>query len=730
MTMIRAGITSSLLALAIALPSASAVTSDPYHWTNVKIIAGGFMPGIIFHPTAPGVAYARADMGGAYRLDPATRNWVPITDFMANYTETGVESIALDPRDSQRVYIVMGTSLVAWNPKGSFLRSANQGRTWERIPLPVKCGGNEDGRSIGERLAVDPQAGDVLYLGTRQDGLLRSTDRGSTWKPVASFPLTDTRAGRWPNIGVGFVVFDPRGNAPGKPTQTIYVGAANESTNLFRSIDGGATWAAVPGQPGGMIPHHAVLATNGMLYLTYANGPGPNGISDGDVWKLNTASGEWTKITPPKGAGGFAGLAVDATHPDMLMVSTMDRWIPGDDQFRSTDGGATWKAVGPSAIRDASASPYLRWGRPATEKLGGGNWEGDLEIDPTNPDRVLYVTGATVWGCDDISNLDKGQATHWGVRGQGIEETAVLSLICLPEGPRLISGISDIYGLVHDDPAISPAAGMMEPLMTSTSLDFAGLKPTVVVRVGEIPSWNKELVKGMCSADGGKTWTPLATAPVGGAQKGSIAVSADGGTMIWSPEGQPPFRTVDHGATWTAVRGIDGHLAVVADRVDPKLFYAAQVVRTGNQESSTLLRSNDGGASFTPASTNLKGRRVQAVPGLAGNLWLANGDGLYHSTDGGGSFSPITDISKSASVGFGKAAPGQSHPAVFIAGTIQGIFGLFRSDDIGSTWVRINDDQHQWGGLWGPLTGDPRTYGRFYLGTNGRGIIQGDRAEP
>jgi len=41
--------------------------SEPYTWKNVAIVAGGFMPGIEFHPTKPGLAYIRADMGGAYR---------------------------------------------------------------------------------------------------------------------------------------------------------------------------------------------------------------------------------------------------------------------------------------------------------------------------------------------------------------------------------------------------------------------------------------------------------------------------------------------------------------------------------------------------------------------------------------------------------------------------------------------------------------------------------------
>src|SRR5947208_3219392 len=56
------------------------VSSIPYRWGNVRIVAGGFVDGILFHPTARDVAYLRTDMGGAYRWLPEKRAWKPITD--------------------------------------------------------------------------------------------------------------------------------------------------------------------------------------------------------------------------------------------------------------------------------------------------------------------------------------------------------------------------------------------------------------------------------------------------------------------------------------------------------------------------------------------------------------------------------------------------------------------------------------------------------------------------
>ena len=66
---------------------------------------------------------------------------------------------------------------------------------------------------------------------------------------------------------------------------------------------------------------------------------------------------------------------------------------------------------------------------------------------------------------------------------------------------------------------------------------------------------------------------------------------------------------------------------------------------------------------------------------------------------------------------------------VFLVGTVDGVYGFFQSDNQGNTWTRINDDQHQFGTVYG-LTGDPRIYGRVYVGTAGRGAVYADPLSP
>src|SRR5262249_14373669 len=145
---------------------------------------------------------------------------------------------------------------------------------------------------------------------------------------------------------------------------------------------------------------------------------------------------------------GYAGLAVDVQHTGTMMVATMDRWHAGDDIFRTTDGGAHWTSLKSHATRDSSGAPFLDWDRGAGDL---GHWIGSVRIDPFDPGHVLYVTGATIWGSDDVTQLDHDQQSHWTVRAQGLEETAVLELISPPTGAHLISALGDIAGFRHDD---------------------------------------------------------------------------------------------------------------------------------------------------------------------------------------------------------------------------------------------------------------------------------------
>ncbi|MFW6638628.1 cellulose binding domain-containing protein [Nocardiopsis algeriensis] len=749
------------VAATVSLTVAGSAGADPvaaaqesYTWDNVQIAGGGFVPGIVFNQTEPGLAYARTDIGGAYRWEPDTERWTPLLDWVGwdRWGWTGVVSLATDPVDPDRVYAAVGSYTNDWDPgNGAILRSDDRGETWEATELPFKLGGNMPGRGLGERLAVDPNDNSIVYFGARGGhGLWRSTDHGETWAEVEAFPNPgdyvqdpDDEWGMHSDvIGVTWVVFDPRSGGDGEATQHVYAGVADLDDPVYRSTDGGQSWEPVEGAPTGFLPAHAVLDhEGGQLYLATTSTPGPYDGDAGEVWRMDTATGEWSDISPvPSGSEdnyfGYGGLTVDRQDPDTLMVATQISWWPDIQIYRSTDRGQTWTQAwdwGAYPERetryemDISTAPWLDFGSEGTPpetqpKLG---WMTQaMAIDPFDSDRFMYGTGATIYGSDNLTNWDAGETFDIEVKVHGLEETSIKDLASLPGGP-LVSVMGDIGGFVHDDITQVPERMHQQPYWgNGTGVDFAELSPSTVVRVGNAEDDANSSIG--ISTSGGDSWWG-GQEPAGVTGGGTVAVGADGSAIVWSPDGTGVHRSTTLGSSWTAAEGVPAGAAVEADRVDPDVFYAIA--------DGTFYTSTDGGATFTaspfaglPAEGEI---RFGAVPGHSGDVWVAGGSangtyGMWRTTDAGATFERIEAVDEGDAVGFGAPAPGSDYPAVYTSSRIDGVRGIFRSDDAGRTWVRVNDDRHQWGWTGAVVTGDPDVYGRVYIGTNGRGIVYGD----
>ena len=774
-----------------AATTAQIGTQDyPYKFSAVAITGGGFITGIVAHPAEKNLMYTRTDIGSSYRWNELSQKWIPLTDFISpeNFNWMGTESIALDPHDPNRLYLAQGQYVTDTLPAAFFV-SDDQGATFEIYEAPFPMGSNDLGRNNGERLAVNPFNTNELWMGTRTEGLWKSTDRAKTWTNITNYP--DAAAN---GIGIVFVIFDPNHSG------TIYVGA-NVPEGLYYTQDHGATWHSIPGQPSAWDPAmlvaghtpestapepmRAVLASNGVLYVTYADFPGPYGIGYGAFWKYNTKTSKWTDITPgannsypplfePQAwpPGGFCGISVDSSDPNTLVVVSLDR-DPGpalDSMYYSHDGGETWKDVSQlstppgsggywghpiaeAALKDGTPVPWLsfnwnsEWGgygapSPIVGLTKFGWWMSSVLIYPWDSKHVMYGTGATIWATDELNSVDLNKAPEWYIQAEGIEETAVLALMSPTGGAHLFSGLGDIMGMRHVDLDV-PQPMYEKPVFSNlNSLDYAGQHPNVVVRVGVSGvSYPNGCGSGLYSKDNGITWTMFPECVPGVGNKtsfvGLIALDASAQSFVWASEitGAPynetgPYSSQDYGKTWVAPTGLTvmtGNLG--ADRVKPKTFYAFN--------GGIFYISEDGGLSYksSPASKTGLPAGAGAVPisnfATAGEIWLPLGtSGLWHSTNFGTTWTRIGGSSLVATYfSIGKSAPGRSNPALFLWGQTSSSapVAIYRSDDAGTTWVRINDDTHQYGGA-SIIQGDPQVYGRVYLGTFGRGIVYADIA--
>lgn len=162
--------------------------------------------------------------------------WQPIAH---NLPGTDLHGFALDPDDPNRM-----TALVAG--RGLF-QSGDGGRTWQ--PLT--------GQAPADIMTLASAGGApaTLYATSMAGGLVRSTDGGATW----------SRTGNGIMGMVSAIAVDPAAR------RTLYAGAAS---GLYKSIDGGTNWTRLAAYPGANVTAVAVGPAGSGVVLAVAGGDG------------------------------------------------------------------------------------------------------------------------------------------------------------------------------------------------------------------------------------------------------------------------------------------------------------------------------------------------------------------------------------------------------------------------------------------------------------------------
>lgn len=721
----------SWVLLASSGGAAEVVEAVDYVWKPMRIGGGGWVTGLDISPAEKGLVYARTDVAGAYRRDAASGAWKQIVTaaslpagVLSYGGHGGVDSLVGAPGDARVAYLAFAAKPYGGGD-GEIYRSTDRGDTWTATGFlrhRVKMEPNGPGRQEGERLAVDPASADIVYFGSIADGLWRTGDGGANWARVDGIP-----AGT-PGHGVNTVVFgaDARASGKGTPTRVIYVTV--DGGGVFRSADAGRTWARISDNgPGAGKPRDAAIGPDGVYYVAHDG----EGEAVGSVWKYD-AEGRWRDITPPPPEGGdreWWAVAVDPA--DARRVIAMRH---GGRCFVSHDQGETWSEHG-FRLR----SPEILWQERQTNYFLS---VGEVAFDPFVSGRLWFAEGFGVWRADDLST----RAIAWHSESTGIEETCGNDVIA-PPGGRPVAAMWDLGAMYFEDPDAYTAVKWPSGFMSAWSLDWCAMKPEFLA--GIFRSQHAFVPHVDCSGystDGGRTWTRFAAVENGTVPKelkyGVIAVSArDTDNLVWVPAGRNvPYFTRDRGATWMPSRledaetaGLDEHYTAAkplcADRVAPETFYL-HVPEVG------VFRSHDGGESFSKRGNPIPKGGTKAVlkttPGHAGHLWLADGVNgqLWHSADGGATWVAASGLDQVVNVGLGKARDREGYPTLFAVGRKGGRAGLFRSEDVGGTWVRIGEFPLGLADWVDAIDGDKDVFGKVYVAFAGSGFVYGAETLP
>ena len=681
-------------------------------WRPLRIGAGGWVTGVDI--ARDGTKVVRCDTFGAYIWNDAAAEWRPLLtarsmpagEYGLDHPGAGgVYEVAVAPSDSNRIYAVTN---------GLVFRSADRGVSFVRTALArFAADPNDDFRTFGRKIAVDPANPDVVYVGTQANGLAVSHDGGASWTTHPHVPAATGGAGV-------IVAFDPQSGVAGGRTQRIY--ASSQGRGVYVSNDAGASFSLIPNSP--TSHRHMVCDQRGVLWITDNNLKTYNG----GVWTTTGVTGD------------IHSVAVDPANANHVVASTN-----GGSICQSFDGGVSWTGTyhpnhpAGSGTRVATDVPWLAWTNE------GYMSNGDMRFDPSAANKLFFAQGIGVWWTNPPQTY---VGFNWNSQSRGIEQLVSNHIVSPPGGsPLYFAWDRPVFKL--DDPNAYPAVhgpNRDRAIVMGWSGDYAVDDPRFVVG---LVNWFGVETSGY-SIDGGANWTRFASVPAevaAGKIGGSIAASTRD-NLMWLPEGNAnPYYSRDRGATWTQVQipgvpttGETGwgrayylnRHALAADKTTLGTFY----LYNHAPACVGLYRSTDGGANWARvysgeiAAFSPYNAKLATVPGKAGHLFFTSGslDGanpvtskFMRSVDGGATWTEVAGVLEVFSFGFGKAAAGRDYPAIYIAGFVNRVWGLWRSDDNAATWVNLGDFPLGNYDVVKTVSGDMNVYGRVYVGFAGSG---------
>ncbi|MGC1450303.1 MAG: hypothetical protein WA830_09725 [Candidatus Sulfotelmatobacter sp.] len=354
-------------------------------WRLIGPFRGGRAVAVSGVPGDSTTFYFGSVNGGIWKTTDAGVVWTPIFD---GQPVASIGALAVAPSDPKIIYAGTGESDIRedLSSGNGVYRSTDGGATWNHIGL-------EDTRQIS-RIIIDPQNPNVVYAGalghvfgpSEQRGIFKSVDGGAHWKRVLDLG---------PAIGISDLAMSsatPQVLFAGawhvrRPPWSTYAPIEGPGSGLYRSQNGGKTWARLDGKglpegdwgrvgvdvaPDGKRVYALIVLQDEIQPQTQVGKSGLYRSDDGgNSWALANSAPPLTSR-----AWYFNRITIDPHNPDVI-------YIPNVALYRSEDGGKTV-----SVVRGAP----------------GGDDYHQLWIDPKNSASMVLGTdqGTTI-------SLNRGQ---------------------------------------------------------------------------------------------------------------------------------------------------------------------------------------------------------------------------------------------------------------------------------------------------------------------------------
>ncbi len=500
---------------------------------------------IAVSPADPNFLLLPIDVGGLYRSTDGGATW---NISMQGWNARGANYFAIDPRNASRVIGIAGNSMrwdANWgqSPHGLYL-STDKAQSWRQVAARMD--------NVAGSAAFDPASFDkakgfctrAYYLS--EDGeLFRSEDGGQSWASASMKPIAATVHHDWTGGGamVALVRVHPRSGA-------VYVMGQQ---GVLRSTDGGQTFTSLRDQS----TFGLDIAADGTLFISTESG----------IMRSRDDGATWTKPAN-------AGLDLAGRFAANVRVSPADArrllcWVPGANwqwkRYVSHDGGESWS----EAKLDATQAIL-----PTNARQGYFAWH------PKNADIAWSIGGDWV-----SKSTDGGRSFAWSNNGYNGVMVGTSFNFSAHQPNTVLLGFQDYNGAFTLDGGQTWNYRDISGLGWGGHCYGASQADSQVMWCGDAQSWSTPR-RLKISRDGGQTW--------------KLVPGADGKPLEWkgadvsfvSPRNAQVlfasnFRSTDKGATWAAMSSCDG------------VFIAAPDGTLVGKKALAIVISKDDGATWS-----------------------------------------------------------------------------------------------------------------------------------
>src|SRR5690348_10925645 len=581
-------------------------------------------PNIIYVGTGEGLQRPDLSTGdGIYKSTDAGRTWT----HLGLRAGQQIPQIIIDPRDPNRLFVAVLGHPYGPNAERGIFRSTDGGRTFEKVLY-------KDENTGGIDVAFDPQNAQTIYavlwearqapwengaFGGPGSGMFKSTDGGTTWRQIGRGLPTFDRDGLG-RIGIGI--------APSLPTRVFATVDAVRNGGLYRSDDGGETFAKIT-------EDSRVVSRASDFAEVKVDPKNPDVVFTASIvaWKSVDGGKTFSALRGAPGGDDYHRFWINPDNPDIILL------IADQGAIVTVNGGKTWSSWynQPTAqmyhVTTDNAFPYrvcsgqqesgsacvlsrsdngritfMDWHPVAVEEYGY------VAPDPLDPD-IVY--GGKVTRYDRRTGQVQNVAPRLA-RSPDYRALRTAPLLFSPVNPRkLYFATNTVWQTTNGGQSwqeISPDLTRTDSTVPPNVGKYSGERPAAARHPGVVytlaPSYVKENI----------IWA--------GSDDGLIHVTFDGGTT-WKDVTPPALRS----RPWSKVSIMD------ASHFDTLTAYAAINTLRLDDMRPHLFRTRDGGKTWTEIVAGIDSGAITSViredPKARGLLYAGSERHAWVSFDDG-----------------------------------------------------------------------------------------------